>query len=237
MKKLTTRQLEDTMIRYRDLIHVPVADSGEPMTIMDPAVIKNGYSPEMPDMTSVLDNKIVFRKTVIRMLKAAQKRLRRMNKNYSLHVTYGYRSLEIQTNIFRTIASRVVKKQFFSDPVDLYEEVHRLIAVPTVAGHPTGGAVDIAIINSSGTFIDFGSPLYDFTSKNCYVFSPNITKRALNNRLLLRTCMMAVGFAPFDGEWWHFSYGDREWAYYYQKSLAFYDQVHIAQVIKCVKDK
>jgi len=105
MKKLTTRQLEDTMIRYRDLIHVPVADSGEPMTIMDPAVIKNGYSPEMPDMTSVLDNKIVFRKTVIRMLKAAQKRLRRMNKNYSLHVTYGYRSLEIQTNIFRTIAS------------------------------------------------------------------------------------------------------------------------------------
>ncbi|MDR3125675.1 MAG: hypothetical protein LBU20_01195 [Candidatus Nomurabacteria bacterium] len=27
--------------------------------------------------------------------------------------------------------------------------------------------------------------------------------------------MMSQGFAPYDGEWWHFSYGDREWAAWY----------------------
>ncbi|QQR69366.1 MAG: hypothetical protein IPI58_01405 [Alphaproteobacteria bacterium] len=37
--------------------------------------------------------------------------------------------------------------------------------------------------------------------------------------------MTSVGFAPFDGEWWHFSYGDREWAKYYGRSHAIYSQI------------
>lgn len=32
------------------------------------------------------------------------------------------------------------------------------------------------------------------------------------NRFLLQDLMLLVGFAPYYGEWWHFSYGDREWA-------------------------
>jgi len=218
------------MIRYRDLINVPVADVGEPMVVLNPAVIKNGYRPEMSDMENVLKNNIVLRKTVARMLIHAQTLLRKKYKNYSLYVTYGYRSLEIQTNIFRTIASKIAKNRFFANSMDFYEEVHRFIAVPAVAGHPTGGAVDIAITDSSGTCIDFGSPLYDFGSKHCYVYWPNIAKPASRNRLLLRQCMIEAGFAPFDGEWWHFSYGDREWAYYYKKRNAMYDQRSISFV-------
>jgi D-alanyl-D-alanine dipeptidase len=37
--------------------------------------------------------------------------------------------------------------------------------------------------------------------------------------------MLGVGFAPFDGEWWHFSYGDKEWAAYYNKPNAVYEQI------------
>ena len=43
--------------------------------------------------------------------------------------------------------------------------------------------------------------------------------------VILRKIMLEVGFAPYDGEWWHFSYGDREWAYYYKKYKYLYPQV------------
>jgi D-alanyl-D-alanine dipeptidase len=115
--------------------------------------------------------------------------------------------------------------QFYNDPIALYEEVHRSIAVPTVAGHPTGGAIDISIIDTkSKQFLDFGTKQYDYKTKDFYVFSKNILKKAKEKRKLLRFVMIAVGFAPFDGEWWHFSYGDREWAFYYKKQNAIYEQ-------------
>ncbi len=230
MKRGATRQLEDLMIRYRDLITVPVADNGEPMVVLDPSVIASGYLPEMSDMMSILKNKIVVRASIVRMLENAQKRLKKTNKTHTLYVTYGYRSLEVQTAIFRDITSKIARERFFPDPSDLYEEVHRFIAVPTVAGHPTGGAVDVTIRDASDRRIDFGSTLYDFSSKDCYVYSGNISRQAQRNRLLLRRCMMAAGFAPFDGEWWHFSYGDREWAQYYKKPNALYAQLSVSQV-------
>ena len=38
--------------------------------------------------------------------------------------------------------------------------------------------------------------------------------------------MVAEGFAPFDGEWWHFSYGDREWAAFYGLSQTLYAHIY-----------
>lgn len=41
---------------------------------------------------------------------------------------------------------------------------------------------------------------------------------------------MEAWFTPFDGEYWHFSYGDRERAFYYDQPHAIYDQVSVAEV-------
>lgn len=48
--------------------------------------------------------------------------------------------------------------------------------------------------------------------------------------MLLRDCMLTAGFAPYDGEWWHFSYGERDWAHYYKKPNAIYGQVKSGDV-------
>jgi D-alanyl-D-alanine dipeptidase len=55
--------------------------------------------------------------------------------------------------------------------------------------------------------------------------------------MLLRSVMLQAGFAPFDGEWWHFSYGDREWAYYYKKKYALYSQVSLSSLKKVYEIK
>jgi D-alanyl-D-alanine dipeptidase len=104
-----------------------------------------------------------------------------------------------------------------------------------VSGHPTGGAVDIILVDKQKSDLDFGSSLYDLSSPLCHYFALGITKVAKQNRQLLRTIMMSVGFAPFDGEWWHFSYGDKEWAYYYKKPYAIYDQVDLSIISESKK--
>jgi len=39
--------------------------------------------------------------------------------------------------------------------------------------------------------------------------------------------MPARGFTNYAGEWWHFSYGDKEWAKYYGEQAAIYEQVNL----------
>ena len=71
-----------------------------------------------------------------------------------------------------------------------------------------------------------GTSIADFSQgEKILTFYPWITPKVRQNRLLLRRLLTKQGFAPFDGEWWHFSYGDREWAKYYEKEEAIYDQI------------
>lgn len=224
---MSYEQLEARMVPYAGLLTVPVIENQESLVVIKQAVIPNGYLSSMADMIPLLQDKIPVRESVYEKLMLAQAAVTTVSGgDLSLFVTYGYRSLEVQTRKFLEQLGRISGERFFSNPVDLYEKASRFIAVPTVAGHPTGGAVDLTLIyQSDGQFLDFGSTMYDFSNKDCYTFSPDISAIGKRNRAFLRTVMLDVGFAPYDGEWWHFCYGDREWAYYYQQPNAIYEQL------------
>lgn len=178
-----------------------------------------------------LSNKIMVRKSVKDKLDLADSKLKEINSNYQLIVSYGYRALSKQQKYFKEELEKVKDK--FINKDELYEYVHEKIAVPEVAGHPTGGAVDIIIYDRKNKReLDFGSKLHDFSSDICYTFNENISMEAKNNRMLLRKIMLSVGFAPYDGEWWHFSYGDKEWAFYYKKEKYLYDVKDEKEVYK-----
>jgi zinc D-Ala-D-Ala dipeptidase len=215
--------LEKKIPRYQDLISVKIQENNESFIKLTPKIIPYGYSPIFSDMKKIIGNDIYLRKILAKKIERAQKILQEKYPNLSLFVTFGYRDLKIQTKRFLNELKK--QRKYYSNPDDLYEEVHRYIAVPAVAGHPTGGAIDIIIVdNNTKKSIDFGSKQYDYSTKDCYVFTNTITKRQKDNRMLLRSVLTSVGFAPFNGEWWHFSYGDREWAFYYKKNYAIYEQ-------------
>jgi len=219
------------MIKYKDLIDIKITENQEKFVIIDQKIIKFGYIEVMSDMKSFLSGKIIVRKSVYQRLITAQNYLKKFNPMLDLYITYGYRSPEIQTNLFIKQLRNISENQFFSNLLNLYEAVHKFIAVPTVAGHPTGGAIDLSICNvKNNKFLEFGSKIYDFSTDKCEVFNRNILIPAKKNRLLLRRIMMKAGFAPYDGEWWHFSYGDREWANYYKQSKAIYRQIPINKI-------
>ena len=173
--------------------------------------------------------KIAVRLTVYEKLKKVAQELKKYNKNYKLIVVFGFRDMKLQEKYFYEILEKV--KNNFSDKIEMYEYIHEKIAVPEVAGHPTGGAVDVAIYDDEkGEILDFGSKILDWDTIKCHYYSDEISKEAIENRKFLRKIMLKENFAPYDGEWWHFSYGDKEWAFYYKKDKALYNQVNAENV-------
>lgn len=138
---------------------------------------------------------------------------------------YGWRSPVIQQESFETIKRQLGLTE--RDDIDALEIIHKSIAVPEVAGHPTGGAVDVQLVTRDKKIpVDMGTERHNF-SEDSYTFSPFINPVAKTNRSLLRAAMLKAGFAPFDGEWWHFSYGDREWAAWYKQPESLYSPILI----------
>lgn len=215
--------LKRTLVKYSDLVDVSEWESGETFVFLtkEPGSLFGKYE-KLIDMQSTFP-KIPVRATVANKLLMAAKELANLNRYYGLQVTYGYRSLSVQKKYYKEESLRVFGKDNLT--LDEAERIHRVIAVPTVSGHPTGGAVDVTVVDlRTRESIDMGSSLYDLTDNNLFFFSPKITEQQRKNRSLLRNCMINQGFAPFDGEWWHFSYGDKEWAFYYKMPTAIYRQ-------------
>lgn len=219
--------LEKEMPRYVDLLQIPVIENDEQFVEIGKSEMLSAEYHVLTDMLETFPVPVV-RESVAVLLQEATKNLFSAHPSYQLVVTYGFRSLEVQRAYYESMWQRY--------PTATVEDIHRKIAVPEVAGHPTGGAIDIFIRNIyTGESIDFGTPMYDFSTKDAYVLSPFISRVATANRMLLRDILMDKGFAPFDGEWWHFSYGDKEWAYYYGQKHAQYSQKTTQEVRTMIK--
>ncbi|MDR0219791.1 MAG: ATP phosphoribosyltransferase [Lachnospiraceae bacterium] len=216
-------KLERNFVKYSDLCRVVRLDShADNESFSTIPVIGEGvvgkYSKIWNDMENSSPN-IIVRESVYKKLCKADEALKRINSDWQLLVIYGYRSMDVQQRAFEAKYEELKDKYINQD--ELLEAVHRLIAVPEVAGHPTGGAVDVVIQNiKSHSMLDFGSEPLDFSTKKMYYASMEISKEAEKNRQLLRRLMGEQDFVPYDGEWWHFSYGDKEWAYYNHRKAA-----------------
>ena len=215
------RLIEEKMLRRADYVGVPAAPNGEKLvSIKNEAIMTRQIDAAMLPVTG---SDIYVRENVAQRLVCAADFLTIRDSGLRLEVVYGYRSLSIQERLFKQQRAKFASKYRGEA---LVEVVHKRIASPDVAGHPTGGAVDIQMLRD-GEPLDFGTRIWQFTPGS-YTFSPFISRIAWQNRQLLRETMAQAGFAPFDGEWWHFSYGDKEWAKYYNQPAALYEQVEFS---------
>lgn len=190
------------------------------------------YSPSIiahyakPDMLPYTDETILVRDSAARKLAAINEALQR--KNLRLKIVYGYRHPEVQERYFYRQRSILQRDNAELDNDSLDRLTHNFVAVPDVAGHPTGGAVDLTMIDTEGRELDMGTAIADFNEiEKIKTFTSEISKEQANRRILLHDAMVAQGLAPFYGEWWHFSYGDREWASFYNKKEALFGPIRL----------
>lgn len=177
------------------------------------------------DMEAYIGDVVLVRKTLARKLASVNAALK---DGQRLKVVYGYRHPAIQEKYFKLQTKMAKEAMPNLSNEGLIDYVHNFVAVPEVAGHPTGGAVDLTIIDSNGQELDMGTRIADFSAPDkIKTFSKELTHSQISNRKLLHDLMLKQGFAPFYGEWWHFSYGDREWAAFYDKPQALYGTIEI----------
>lgn len=135
---------------------------------------------------------------------------------YQFLIKEAYRPLSQQKKSFEETLN-TYKLQFpEKNDTEIYDLTSQYVAPVDVAGHPTGGAIDITLFKD-GIELNMGTE-YNASAvesqNRSYLDSPDISESEKINRNILAEALEKVGFINYPTEWWHWSYGDRYWAFF-----------------------
>lgn len=221
------QEIEAILPTQKALLPIKVEDNGEPLLPLENSGLMMVHYIKR-DMVELMGTDAIYvRKGVYERLFQVACELKIHYPHLTLKVVYGYRSFEVQRRYYRKSWRHLfwhdIKNKAWPRKVGL--RAHWRSAHPLFAGHTTGGAVDLTIFNTkTGRELGMGTPAFRTRGfgRRIYTFSPEISKEALKNRILLQDLMKKQGFYCFPGEFWHFSYGEREWAWHFKKKNAIY---------------
>ncbi len=129
----------------------------------------------------------------------------------------AYRPIEIQCRYFEAYVARLESDHPDWDRATIYANASRYVAPPDIdPPHSTGAAVDLTLVGDRGRELDLGTPVNASPEESgdaCFTEASGLSATARTNRDLLVRLMTEAGFANYGTEWWHWSYGDRYWAF------------------------
>ena len=143
----------------------------------------------------------------------------------------GYRPPALQRQYFEEYKDELRLKypEWTEDRV--HTEASKYVAPPEIAPHGTGGAVDLTMCTSDGDELDLGTAVNDSpeaSGNRCFTASRDISADARRNRQTLVAALSEAGMVNYVTEWWHWSFGDRYWAFSTKASSTRYGAVAVA---------
>jgi len=179
------------------------------------------YIAEHPDYIGVF----VRSEFASRLLVAAES----LDNKYRLVIRAGHRPIEVQRRLLKDCANEFKTDNPGVTDEDALEHARTFVNDPdiTLPPHVCGAAVDVDVLDAStGQLLDFGSKVNDDNEKS-FLYYPDLTKEQKDNRLMLVKAMLNAGLASCKPEWWHFSYGDQVWAWFYGETNSLYSPVDL----------
>jgi len=175
-----------------------------------------------------------LRQGVLAALEQAQQQLQTLQPGWRLQIFDAFRPVAVQRfmvqhSFLELIAARGLQETDL-DPAQrqaVMDEVHQFWAMPspdpaTPPPHSTGAAIDLTLVDTTGTPVDMGSPIDELSPRSYpdhFAIAPDPhLQQAHRHRTLLYQVMAAAGFARHPKEWWHFSLGDQLWAWQRQQA-------------------
>ena len=174
----------------------------------DPALILDESRSEIASRS---DRFCYVRKGVLERLGEASQRL---PAGFAFLVKEGYRPPERQRMSYDNVYRKYASLRPALSPTELRRLVSQYVAPIEVAGHPTGGAVDLTLWKD-GRELFLGTRFNDEpeeTGGRTWFSASGIDAKAREYRGILAGCLEPTGFVNYPPEWWHWSYGDRYWA-------------------------
>jgi zinc D-Ala-D-Ala dipeptidase len=218
---------EITLIADPKVIAIPIQECGDPFVdLKEQSTIDYGPSPEIPNNTDYTK----MRKTVYEKLVEAQELLP-TGVRFCLYECY--RSLDLQTmlyenryKIIQELHPNWTEEQLFIETTKMVSPIVNLDGSRNIPAHSTGGAIDIYLIDDKGDPLDMGIHPKDWMDDDQGILSltnsVHISDQARKNRHTMNKTLESVGFVNYPTEFWHWSYGDRYWAYMLGEPHAIY---------------
>ncbi|ROR90899.1 M15 family metallopeptidase [Nocardioides aurantiacus] len=141
----------------------------------------------------------------------------------------AYRPPERQELYFTTYRDKLRAADPTHDDETLNRLASRFVAPPAFAPHVAGAAVDVTLVDNAGVELDLGCPVDanpEVSGGTCYTHHPGVTGHAGAHRKVLIEAMTAAGFVNYPTEWWHWSHGDRYWAFVTGRDVAVHGPMH-----------
>lgn len=199
-----------------DAIPAP-RECGEPLvdpTLLSPRIV---YGAAYLRQGLPGEETCLVRETVAQKLCQAAERL---PEGYGVHIFDSLRSLGVQKALYDQFRKTAEREHPGLSPRELEDIIDEFVALPVKrpdrpSPHATGGAVDLTLTRD-GQLLDMGTGFDDFTvlahtdalERDC----PPALEEARRNRRILYWLMDSVGLVNYSSEWWHYAYGERQWA-------------------------
>lgn len=204
------------------VLSIPIHDNSEAMVDLRDCAefVAHPYNSELPT------DSLHVREALAHKLQAAQKNL---NGEYKLMLVEGLRPLTLQTAYFNEYAGELRRVHPHWSELQLYTEASKYIAPPDITPpHSTGGAIDLTLCTPDGVELDMGAPLNstpEETANAVFTHTDTLSPEAKQHREILCHALNSVGLVNYPYEYWHWSYGDRYWAYVTNNPHAIYGPV------------
>lgn len=209
-------------INDRSILAIKVTENDE--TCGNLLEIPRIYTPsQIATKIDIVDSDTPFARMSV--ITKVQKALELLPNNYGFVLIEGYRRYAVQKALFNKRFTLLQNQHPQFSTAQLHEETVKYVSDPDIySPHVTGGAIDLAIVNENKELLDMGN-LFEYTD-TANLYSSNLNDTQKENRQLLISVMERVGLVNYPYEWWHWSYGDKYWAFVSGQN-AVYDSLHI----------
>jgi len=120
--------------------------------------------------------------------------------------------------MLRNAYPKLSHEELLLETTKLISPVVNIDGTKNIPPHSTGAAIDIYLVDKSGKPLDMWLMVKDWVQDLdrhlSITDSPLISAEARKNRQIMSDVLEKVGFVNYPTEYWHWSYGDRYWAYH-----------------------
>jgi D-alanyl-D-alanine dipeptidase len=218
--KIGCLQLNDALVKVEPSERISI----EPFWTIDGDFEGRMYTDYMAEHPEY-DGVYVRPELLIRLEKVANS----LAEEFRLVIRAGHRPIEIQRRLLRECAQDYKDDNPGVSDQEAFEHASTFVSDPdtSLPPHCCGSAIDVDLFDvTKNSLVDFGSPV-NLDDDISFLHYNQITSEQKQNRLMLLSVMLEQDFASTAFEWWHFSYGDETWAWFYGLEDSLYGLIEI----------
>lgn len=178
------------------------------------------------------ETRCMARKELVDMLHEAAAKL---PEGWKFRIWDPWRPFALQAELADFYWDDLVKEFHLEDlsHEEKVEFMSKFVATPIkdedrAPAHTTGGAIDLTILDANGNELNMGTGFDAFTQNTRTDFYETDecigypdAEEIRRNRRLLHNIMVETGFYNLPSEWWHYGYGDKNWALLENKPVLY----------------